>query len=84
MSVDVDDNNTKTELDSHANMAVVGKSCFVFEKVEGRFCEVEPFDKSIGTLKRVPIVDAAIAYDCPFNMTTHILIIRDALYIPTM
>ena len=74
----------RTELDSHANMVVLGRNCFVFDSVQDRYCEVEPFDKSIGTLKRVPIVDAAIVYDCPYTMKSHLFIIRNALYIPTL
>ena len=51
------------QLDSHANMVVLGKNCFVFDRVNGRTCEVESFDKNLGTLKSVPVVDAAISYD---------------------
>ncbi len=73
----------RTELDSHANMVVLGKNCFVFDNVNGRTCDVVPFDRTIGTVKEVPIVDAAIAYDCPFAHQSFLLIIRNALYIPT-
>ena len=73
----------KSELDSHANMIVLGKECFVFEST-GKSCNVEPFDPALGTAQGVPIVDAAIAYDCPFIYETYILIIRNALYIETM
>jgi hypothetical protein len=39
----------RTELDSHANMVVVGQNCFVFDNVNGRTCDVVPFDRTIGT-----------------------------------
>lgn len=74
----------RTELDSHANMVVVGRACFVFDSVQDKTCEVEPFDPAIGTAKHVPIVDAALSYDCPYSNTTFILVIRNALYIPSM
>jgi hypothetical protein len=74
----------RTELDSHANMVVLGSNCFVFDNIHGNTCEVEPFDKTLGTAKQVPIVDAAISYDCPYTQQTHLLIIRNALYIPSM
>ena len=53
----------RTELDSHANMVVLGSECFVFDNILDQTCDVEPFDPTIGTAKRVPIVDAALAYD---------------------
>ena len=74
---------SKSELDSHANMVVLGKECFVFEST-GKTCNVEPFDPALGTAQNIPIVDAAIAYDCPFTNETYILIIRNALHIKTM
>ena len=79
------DHNTysKSELDSHANMIVLGNGCFVFEST-GKTCNVEPFDPQLGTVQNIPIVDAAIAYDCPFSHETYILIIRNALHIASM
>ena len=64
-------------------MIVLGKDCFVFEST-GKTCNVEPFDPNLGTAQNVPIVDAAIAYDCPYTYETFILIIRNALHIKTM
>jgi hypothetical protein len=65
-------------------MAVLGQHCFVFDNVHGRTCEVEPFDPTLGTAKSVPIVDAAIVYNCPYTCQPYLLIIRNALFIPTM
>ena len=73
-----------SELDSHANMVVLGQNCFVFDGIKGKTCEVEPFDPSIGTVKRIPVVDAAIAYDCPYSLKTYVLLIRNALHVKTM
>lgn len=73
----------KSELDLHANMVVLGKNCFVFE-YSGRSCSVHPFTDSLGTVKDVPIVDAAIAYDCPYQHETYILLVRNAFYLPMM
>ena len=64
-------------------MIVLGKECFVFEST-GKTCNVEPFSKDLGIAQDIPIVDAALAYDCPFKHETYILIIRNALYIKTM
>ena len=73
----------RTELDSHADMVVLGQNCFAFEQ-SGKTCTVKPFTDSLGTVQHVPIVDAAIAYDCPYTHETFILLIRNALYIPKM
>ena len=32
----------------------------------------------------VKLVDAAVAYDCPFTGQVYILVIRNALYVPSM
>ena len=74
---------TKSELDSHANMVVLGKECFIFEST-GKTCNVEPFSSELGIAENIPIVDAALAYDCPFTHETYILIVRNALHINSM
>ena len=74
---------TRSELDSHANMVVLGKDCFIFEST-GKTCNVEPFTADLGVATNIPIVDVALAYDCPFTHETYILIIRNALYIHSM
>jgi len=58
--------NPRTEVDSHANMVVLGKDAFVFES-SGRKCNVRPFSDELGIATDVPIVDGAMAYDCPFS-----------------
>ena len=72
------------ELDSHANMVLLGKDGFVFDGVQGRTCNVVPYDPSLGMGKKIPIVDGAVAYDCPYTHRTYILIMRNALYVPTL
>ena len=62
-----------SELDSHANMTVLGEHCFVFDNIHGQTCKVQPFDPSLGTVKEVLIVDAAVAYDCPYTHNTFIM-----------
>ena len=64
-------------------MIVLGSNCFVFEST-GRKCNVEPFSDELGVAKDIPIVDAALAYDCPYSGVTYILIARNALYIESM
>ena len=72
--------DTRTELDSHANMMVLGSNAFIFE-LTGRSCNVQPFDSKLGMSHDVPIVDGALAYECPYTMETYVPIVRNALYI---
>ena len=58
----------RTELDSHANMIVLGHNSFVFEST-GRTCNVQPFSTDLGTATNISIVDGAIAYDCPYSLS---------------
>ena len=64
-------------------MLVLGKDAFIFEST-GRTCNVEPFSPELGIARDIPIVDAAIAYDCELTNETYILIIRNALHISSM
>ena len=75
--------SSTTELDSHANMVVVGEQATVISD-SGIHAEVRAFADDCKTLERVPIVDAAIAYDCRSSMRTYILIVRNALHVKSM
>ena len=72
----------QTELNSHANMIVIGKHCHVLAKT-GRHVDVNPFTPAYKALK-APIVDAAIQYDCPYDRKLFTLIIRGAIHILSM
>ena len=58
---DVDQNQhvSKTELDSHANMAVGGKHCTVISD-SGKTARVKAFSPDCDTLENVRIVDIAL------------------------
>ena len=72
-----------TELDSHANMVVISAQGMIIQKT-GRYADVNAFSSDVGTMPRVPIVDAAIAYDCPFSGRTILMVARNALYVDSM
>ena len=72
-SISINDYLPRTELDSHANMAVLGKHCFVFEN-SGRSCDVSAFSPTIAPTS-LPIVDAVIVYDCPYTFKSYLLMI---------
>ena len=78
---DKDENSDScSELDSHANMVVLGQHCYIISS-SGIHAEVNKFAIEVGRMKSVTIVAAAIVYDCPYSMKTYLLIVRNALYI---
>jgi hypothetical protein len=77
------DGQSATELDSHANMAVVGNGVLVISK-SGMSATVTPFLSDIPPMEDVEIGDVAMAYDDPIRGTTYLLVMRNALLIPTM
>ena len=72
-----------TELDSHANMSVAGANVSVISK-SGLVATVTPFSGELPPLDDVEIGDVAMAYDHPRTGITYILVMRNALLIPTM
>ena len=71
------------ELDSHANMVVIGAHGTIIKKT-GKYADVNGFSSEIGTMSRVPIVDAVLAYDCPISRKTNLLVARNALFVQSM
>ena len=78
-----DDKKTSTYLDSNANMTVAGLHATVINK-SGKSADVRTSSKECSKMIAVPIADVAISYDCPYSGITYILIIKNALYIPSM
>ena len=56
------DNLSRTDLDSHANIVVVGKHAAI---TNDNSRKVSPFTPDYESLSKVLIVDAAVTYDCP-------------------
>jgi len=77
-----EDGGSRTELDSHANMTVVGKHCYVLRDT-GRKANVNAFTPEMQATD-VPIVDAAILYECPYSGKEYLLVIMNALHVPAM
>ena len=73
----------RLELDSHADTCAFGKTCLVLAAT-GRTVDVGGFQESIGSVRDVRIVHAAVAYDCPTSFKTFLLIYHEILYIPDM
>jgi hypothetical protein len=72
-----------TKLDSHANMAVAGSDSTVIA-TSGCHATVTPFSSNLPMMDMVEIGDVAIAYDDPISLQTYLLVMRNALLIPTM
>ena len=62
-------------------MVVLGKDCFVFKK--GGTCCAKRFAPGLQVADKTA-VDAALAHDYPYSGLTHILIVRNALYVENM
>lgn len=85
--MDVDDDQSmsrtsRTELDSNANMPVVGRNAFVIARTE-ETADVSAFTPDYKPMK-CSIVDAALLYDCPYSGDEVILLIRNAIHVPNM
>ena len=85
----VDDNENESpspdfrfDFDSHANMPVVGKGAYILNYI-GRSAEVSTYSPEYEP-HQFPVVDAAVQYDCSYQMKSYILIIPNALYVSSM
>lgn len=77
------DTVTATELDSHADSPVIGKYAWILEDT-GRRATVTGFTSDLGKPIWVPVVNAAVAYDCEFSGETRILVLCNALHFQNM
>ena len=69
-----------TELDSHANMFVLGNQCTIIQRTR-RYAGVNEFISDVGLMAQVPIVDTALEYDCPHSGRSFLLLARNALFV---
>ena len=81
---------TRTELDSHANMPVFGKHCYIENRDEilgrnkpgspgCRYATVQAYSPDM-EVQDLPIVDVAVAFRCPIDGVFKILHFADSLY----
>ena len=74
----------RSELDSHENMVVVGKHCWIIS-CSKQSVDVSAFaDDDVEGLKSVPIVDALLTYNYKRTMKTYLLVVRNVLYVESM
>ena len=82
-SAKVDQRFFRVELDSNADTCCVGEGVMIVNATD-RYVTATPFVNSLGTIKKVPIVTAAVAYDDPRSGKVVVLVIHQALYFPEM
>jgi hypothetical protein len=66
------------ELDLHADTCSFGCNAYIVCNT-GETINVSGFIDSLGTVKRVPIVTAAVVYDDPVTCQTYILFFHQAI-----
>ena len=76
------DESSRTELDSHANMPVIGRNACILSTI-GETVDVAPFTPDYKPIS-VELVDAALKYECPYSGEIKILIIRRGLHVPSV
>ena len=74
---------SRTELDSHANMAVLGQHCTILGDT-GKTAKVNAFRPDCKALNNVRIVDAALKWHDPYSDELFIIRVNNALYVPSM
>ena len=83
MGTDSEDvGRTRMELDSHANMPVVGQHSYIIN-YSGQKVNVRPYTPQYWSME-AELVDAALLYECPYEGKSHILIIRNAIHVNSM
>jgi hypothetical protein len=78
-----DDVTARAELDSHADTTCIGNQSMIIGTTY-KTVRVTPFLESLGSVHRVPVVNAALAYDDPRSGETMILIFHQVLYFKEM
>ena len=73
---------SRTELDSHANMPVVGKHAYIIAET-GKKVDMSPFTPDYKPLT-IPLVDATVKYNNPYDGKIYILVLHNALHVPLM
>eukprot|EP00957_Ditylum_brightwellii_P077906 5921519-Ditylum_brightwellii.AAC.1 len=63
-------------------MPVMGRDALVVSDT-GRVIKLNPFTPDYDAMK-VKLVDAALKHDCPHEDKSYILLVRNALYTPSM
>ena len=77
--IEIKPQQLRTELDSHANMSVVWRNCFVINYM-GETVDVNPFTPDYKSLKEILLVDTELLYICEYTRKEALLILRNSLH----
>jgi hypothetical protein len=72
-----------TILDSHADTCVLGKDALIVHLLNKKV-NVTGFHPTLGKVKDLDLISAALAYDCLDTGVTGILMVYRAVHVPTM
>ena len=72
-----------TDLDSHADTCVVGRNALIVHLLDKKV-NVTGFDPTQGKVEDLNLVSAALACDCPATGEPIILMMHQAVHVPTM
>ena len=76
--------DSNCELDSHADTCVLGKNAYIFLDLD-RAVDIIGYDRSKGTtVKNMKTISGALAYDDQVTGKTTILVVHQAIHVPTM
>ena len=73
---------SRTEMDSLANMPVIGRNAYIISKMGGTV-DVAPFTPDYKPIS-MELVNAGLKYKCPYSGEVKILIIKRGFYVPSM
>ena len=71
-----------TELNSHANMPMLGRHWFILNDT-GWTVEVNPFTPQYKVMT-AKFVDGPLLYDCPYSGKSYVLVVQNAIHVPSM
>jgi hypothetical protein len=74
--------DSRAEMDSHANMPVVGRNACMTSDT-GRIADVNAFTADCDSMM-MSIVDASVRSDCPCDGQACVFVMRNALHVPSM
>ena len=74
---------SRSELDSHANMIVLGKDSLCLTPQGKKMARVAAFSPTLQPMD-IPVVDACIKWNDPLTGKDHFLLFEDALYVEQM
>ena len=74
----------RCELDTHADTCAFGTDCCYVMSTTSQKVNVNGFNRSLPSVPDVRIGCAVVAYDCPINHRTYVLLFEQALLVPNL